>query len=55
MVGAALARVYEEIVRDRTTRLPRLLPELTYEVLVPFVGEDAARVEQQRAGKDDAD
>ncbi len=53
VVGAALARVYEEIVGDRTTRLPRLLPELTYEVLVPFVGEDAARVEQQRAGEDD--
>ena len=29
--------------------LPRLLPELTYELLVPFVGEEAARTEQRRA------
>lgn len=50
-VGAALARVYEEIVRDRAARLPKLLPDLTYEVLVPFVGEEAARAEQRRASE----
>lgn len=48
-VGGVLARVYVEIVRDRTAELPRLLPELTYELLVPFVGEEAARAEQRRA------
>jgi AcrR family transcriptional regulator len=48
-VGGAMAQVYEEIVGDRTTELPRLLPELTYELLVPFLGEEAARAEQQRA------
>jgi AcrR family transcriptional regulator len=48
-VGAALARVYEEVVRDRTTELPLLLPELTYELLVPFVGEEAAAAEERRA------
>jgi len=48
-IGAALARVYEEIVRDQTAHLPRLLPSLTYEVLVPFVGEEAARAEERRA------
>jgi AcrR family transcriptional regulator len=48
-VGGTLARVYEEIVFERTARLPSLLPELTYEVLVPFVGEEVARAEQQRA------
>jgi AcrR family transcriptional regulator len=48
-VGAAMARVYEEIVRERTAQLPSLLPELTYELLVPFVGEEAARVEKLRA------
>lgn len=48
-VGAALARVYEEVVRDRAAELPRLLPGLTYEVLVPFVGEEAAGDEEQRA------
>lgn len=50
-VGAVLARVYEEIVRDRTAELPRLLPALTYEVLVPFVGEAAARTEERRASE----
>jgi AcrR family transcriptional regulator len=50
-VGAALARVYEEIVRDRTSLLPRLLPELTYELLVPFIGEEAARAEERRAAE----
>jgi AcrR family transcriptional regulator len=48
-VGAAVARVYEEVVRDRTVQLPRLLPELTYELLVPFVGEEAALDEERRA------
>jgi len=52
-VGGTLARVYAEIVRRRTAELPSLLPELTFELLVPFVGEDAARAERERiaAGK----
>jgi AcrR family transcriptional regulator len=48
-VGAALARIYEEVVLERTAELPALLPELTYEALVPFLGEEAARDEQSRA------
>lgn len=48
-VGAMLARIYEEIVLGRTTELPRLLPDLTYDLLVPFVGEEVAREEQRRA------
>jgi AcrR family transcriptional regulator len=48
-VGGGLARVYEEVVQDRSAELPKLLPELTYEMLVPFLGEEAARVEQRRA------
>jgi AcrR family transcriptional regulator len=42
-VSAALARVYEEVVQGKAARLPDLLPDLVYEVLVPFVGEEAAR------------
>jgi AcrR family transcriptional regulator len=42
-VGAILARIYEEIVLGRAAELPRLLPDLTYELLVPFVGEAQAR------------
>jgi AcrR family transcriptional regulator len=48
-VGAMLARIYEEIVLGRTVELPRLLPDLTYDLLVPFVGEAVAREEQRRA------
>jgi AcrR family transcriptional regulator len=50
-IGAGLARVYEEVVRGRAAELPNLLPELTYEVLVPFLGEEAARSEERRAAK----
>lgn len=48
-IGAGLARVYEEVVRGRVAELPSLLPELTYEILVPFLGEDTARAEERRA------
>lgn len=49
-VGALLARIYEEILLDRVAELPRLLPDLTYDFLVPFVGEEAAREQQRAAG-----
>ncbi|MGH2937991.1 MAG: TetR/AcrR family transcriptional regulator [Solirubrobacterales bacterium] len=42
-VGAAISRVYGEVAGGRTARLPALLPQLTYETLVPFLGETAAR------------
>jgi AcrR family transcriptional regulator len=48
-VGAVLARVYEEIVLGRAAGLPALLPDLTYELLVPFEGEEVARAERVRA------
>jgi AcrR family transcriptional regulator len=48
-VGAILARIYEEIFLGRAAELPRLLPDLTYELLVPYVGEARAREEQQQA------
>jgi AcrR family transcriptional regulator len=48
-VGALLTRLYGEVVSDRTAELPALLPDATYDFLVPFVGEEVARAEQQRA------
>jgi hypothetical protein len=42
-VGAAISRVYGEVAAGRSRELPLLLPQLTYEVLVPFLGEAAAR------------
>jgi len=48
-VGAIVARIYEEVVLGRAAELRGLLPELTYGFLVPFVGEEDARGEQERA------
>lgn len=48
-VGALLARMYEEILLDRIAELPNLLPDLTYGFLVPFVGEETAREQQETA------
>ncbi len=47
-VSGTMTRVYEAIVSNRTAELPSLLPELTFEMLVPFVGEDTARAERTR-------
>jgi AcrR family transcriptional regulator len=41
-VGAVAARTYEEVVVGRAAEPPRLVPDLTYELLVPFVGEAEA-------------
>lgn len=46
--GAVFARIYEEVVLGRAADLPRFQPEFTYEILLPFVGEDAAQAEKQR-------
>jgi AcrR family transcriptional regulator len=48
-IGATLAQVYGKVVGDRTAELPHMLPELVYEVLVPFLGEEVAHAEQLRA------
>jgi AcrR family transcriptional regulator len=48
-VGATLARIYEEVVLGKADRLPHLLPDLTYGLLVPFVGEATALAEQKKA------
>ncbi len=50
-VGATLASVYGEVVSGRTTELPSRLPRLTYELLVPFLGEEAARAEAEKAAR----
>lgn len=50
-VGAILARIYEEVVLGRVEELPRLLPDLTYNLLVPYIGEAAAQAEREAAAK----
>jgi AcrR family transcriptional regulator len=47
--GGVFARVYEEVVLGRSAALPSLLPTLTFELLVPFLGEEVARAEELKA------
>ncbi len=41
-IATALTQIYEETARGRAAALPELLPALTFELLVPFIGEGAA-------------
>lgn len=50
-ISAGLARVYEEVINGRAAELPELLPELTFEILVPFVGEELARAQERLAAE----
>ena len=47
--GAVYARIYEHVALRTTAKLPQLLPELTFEVLLPYIGEDAAGKEREAA------
>lgn len=47
--GAVFARVYEEVALGNTTDVTRLLPQLTFELLLPYIGEEAASKERDAA------
>ena len=47
--GAVFARVYEEVVVGRAAELTDLLPQLTFELLLPYIGEAAAAEEREAA------
>jgi AcrR family transcriptional regulator len=47
--GAVFAQVYEEVATGDAAILPQLLPKLTFELLVPYVGETAAAKERKAA------
>ncbi len=47
--GAVFARVYEEVALGNTDELPKWFPQLTFELLVPYLGEAAAKEEQEAA------
>jgi AcrR family transcriptional regulator len=50
--GAVFARVYEEVALGDSRRLPELLPQLSFELLVPYIGESAAAKERKAAEKE---
>lgn len=47
--GAVFSRVYEEVALGNATNLPQLLPQLTFELLLPYIGEEAAGEERKAA------
>lgn len=49
-VGAAEGLIRNEILSGRTATLPKILPEVTYAILVPFLGREEAlkRAEEAR-------
>jgi AcrR family transcriptional regulator len=53
--GAVFARVYEEVALGNATNLPDLMPQLTFELLLPYVGEEAAVRERNAATAEQAE
>lgn len=51
-LGAAKALILREVGLDRTETLPRMLPEILFSILVPFLGPDRAREEMREAARD---
>ncbi len=47
--GAVFARVYEEVTLGDGADLPQMLPELTFELLLPYLGEEGAVAEREAA------
>jgi len=47
--GAVFTRVYEEVALGNTENLPDLLPQLTFELLLPYIGEEGAVMEREVA------
>jgi len=47
-IGAATAMIFDEIRAGRVAELPRILPKLSYSVLMPYLGPEAAKVEMAR-------
>jgi hypothetical protein len=48
-VGAAESLIFTEVDAGRAERLPQMMPEILFSVLVPFIGPDRAAAEMQDA------
>jgi len=48
-VGAAESIIFSEVEAGRAERLPRMMPEILFSVLVPFMGPDRAADEMRSA------
>lgn len=50
--GAVFARVYEKVVLGNGTELAELHPDLTFELLLPYLGEERAAAERNAAARE---
>jgi AcrR family transcriptional regulator len=50
--GAVFARVYEEVTLGNSANLPTMLPQLTFELLLPYLGEESAAAEREAAERE---
>jgi AcrR family transcriptional regulator len=50
-IGGATSMVFDEIRAGRGPELPRILPDLVFAVLMPYVGPEAAEDEMNRVGR----
>lgn len=48
-IGAVSGLIFDELVAGRTARLPELMPDLLFAMLVPYIGPTAAAEEMRRA------
>jgi hypothetical protein len=47
--GAVSGLIFDELLTGRAERLPQLLPDLLFAMLVPYIGPGAATQEMRRA------
>jgi hypothetical protein len=47
-IGGATSMIFEEVRAGRGAELKRVLPDLLFTVLMPFLGSEAAEVEMRR-------
>ncbi len=47
-IGAATSMIFDEVRAGRAPELPRILPELTFSTLMPYLGAEAAEAEMAR-------
>lgn len=52
--GGIFARVYEEVTLGNGAKLPDMLPQLTFELLLPYLGEEGAAIERDAAMSEQA-
>jgi AcrR family transcriptional regulator len=50
-IGAVIAMIFDEVRAGRGPELPRILPELAFAVLTPYLGPEAAEAEMRRLGE----